>query len=249
MRLTPAQSVLLAALLMIGCASARVTEQNPPVALDAAVNTLPLPPYSGSKARVVVAAFDVKAPKATGDIGVGLREMFIAALTRSNRFTVADRSDPTQALSKEQNSDGVVDEQDQKPSSMSKARQADLLIAAAVSEFEPQSSGGRAGIGGGGGVGSGVLGALLGTSLNRAHLAVEIKIIDPLTSEVIAQTVVQGQASDTTGGVLQGVFGGWSLGAGLSAYANTPMEKAVRMCIIDAVRYVSDTVPSGFYRE
>jgi curli biogenesis system outer membrane secretion channel CsgG len=249
MRLAVVESVLLAALLMGGCASPRAAEENPPVQLDAAVNTLPLPPYSGSKARIAVSAFDVKAPKATGEIGVGLREMLIAVLIRSNRFAVSERSDMMQASLQEQDAAANAPDAEQKSAPRAKAKAADLILTAAVTEFEPQSSGGRAGIGGGGGVGSGVLGALLGTSLNRAHVAVELKIIDPATSDVIAQTVVQGQASDTTGGVLQGVFGGWALGVGLSAYANTPMEKAVRMCIIDAVRYVSDAVPSGYYRE
>lgn len=186
---------------------------------------LPLPPYSGSRARLAVSSFTIKASKATSEIGTGLREMFVAALTHSNRFTVTDRADSAQA------------------------RAADLAVVVSVAEFEPQSSGGRSGIGGGGGAGSGVLGSLIGSSGNTAHLALELKIIDPVSSDVIAQTVVKGQALDTTGGILQGVFGGWSLGTGLSAYANTPMEKAVRMCIIDAVRYVSDAVPSGYYRE
>ncbi|MBU2035381.1 MAG: hypothetical protein ABH882_00800, partial [Candidatus Omnitrophota bacterium] len=33
-----------------------------------------LPPYSGPRARIAVADFDVKAAKATGEIGSGLRE-------------------------------------------------------------------------------------------------------------------------------------------------------------------------------
>jgi curli biogenesis system outer membrane secretion channel CsgG len=186
---------------------------------------LPLPPYSGSKARLAVSSFTLKAAKATAEIGTGLREMFVSALTQSNRFVVSERAETA----------------GQRP--------ADLAVVVAVTQFEPQSSGGRAGIGGGGGAGSGVLGSLIGSSGNAAQLALELRIIDPVTSDVISQTVVKGQALDATGGVLQGVFGGWSLGAGLSAYANTPMEKAVRTCIIDAVRYVSDAVPSGYYRE
>lgn len=221
MRLAAVSFVLVAAFVVAGCASPRAPDEAPPVQPDAAVMNLPLPPYSGSKARISITAFDVKAPKATAEIGEGLREMFTAALVHSNRFAITDQ----------------------------KAKIPDLLIAVAVTEFEPQASGGRAGIGGGGGVGSGVLGALMGTSMNRAHLAIDLKIVDPATSDVIAQTVVQGQASDTTGSVLQGVFGGWALGTGLSAYANTPMERAVRTCLIDAVRYVSDKVPSGYYRE
>jgi len=41
--------------------------------------------------------------------------------------------------------------------------------------------------------------------------------------------------------------GGWNLGPALSGYANTPMEKAIRTCIIEAVRYISNSVPEKYY--
>ena len=71
-----------------------------------------------------------------------------------------------------------------------------MIITAAATEFEPQASGGSAGIGGGGAMGSGILGGLLGASLNRAHMALDIRIVDASTSEVLTATRVQGQASD-----------------------------------------------------
>jgi curli biogenesis system outer membrane secretion channel CsgG len=45
-----------------------------------------------------------------------------------------------------------------------------------------------------------------------------------------------------------GFFGSWALGVGLSGYANTPMEKAIRICIIEAVRYISQTIPANYYK-
>ncbi|MCX5703481.1 MAG: hypothetical protein NT066_03210 [Candidatus Omnitrophica bacterium] len=123
-----------------------------------------------------------------------------------------------------------------------------LIITAAVTEFEPQASGGRAGVGGGGGVGSGILGGLLGAALNKAHMALDIRIVDASTSEVLIATRVQGQASDIAGGIMGGFLGSWGLGGGLSAYANTPMEKAIRVCIIEAVRYISQATPASYYK-
>jgi len=38
------------------------------------------------------------------------------------------------------------------------------------------------------------------------------------------------------------------LGAGLSGYANTPLEKAIRVCIIEAVKYISGSVPPGYFK-
>ena len=181
------------------------------------------PAYSGPKARIAVLDFDVKAAKATGEIGVGLREMLITALINSNRFTIVERRAQV-------------------------AQEPDLIITASVSEFEPQASGGRAGVGGGGGVGSGVLGGLLGSSLNKAHMVLDISIADTSTSKPLAATRVQAQASDVSRAIKGGFSGSGGLGAGLSVYANTPMEKAIRICIIEVVRYMSQVIPASYYK-
>ncbi|HOU35673.1 MAG TPA: CsgG/HfaB family protein [Candidatus Omnitrophota bacterium] len=228
-----------------GCATLDQITQ-PTAQVDNNAGSLPMPPYSGPKARIAVAAFDVKAAKASGEVGSGLREMLVTALVNSNRFRVVER----QVL------DSVMQEQELAASGAAQPggvqrgqiKTADIIVTAAVTEFEPQASGGAAGIGGGGGVGSGVLGALLGGSMNKAHMALDLRVIDTSTSEVLAATRVQGQASDVSGGLMAGFFGGWALGGGLTMYANTPMEKAIRICIIEAVRYVSQTIPADYYK-
>jgi len=227
-------------LSVAGCASLQPSAQ-----VDNTAGTQALPSYSGPKARVAIADFEVKAAKASGEIGSGLREMLVTALVNSNRFSVVER----QALN------AVIQEQElsatgaaQDGPQRGKIKTADLIITAAVTEFEPQASGGKAGVGGGGGVGSGILGGLLGAALNKAHMALDIRIVDASTSEVLASTRVQGQASDIAGGIFGGFFGSGGLGIGLSAYANTPMEKAIRVCIVEAVRYISLTAPANYYK-
>ncbi|MDI6759068.1 MAG: CsgG/HfaB family protein [Candidatus Omnitrophota bacterium] len=231
---------------LTGCASLNALIQ-PTAQVDNNAGVAPLPPYSGPKARMAVADFNVKAAKATGEIGSGLREMLVTALINSSRFSVVER----QVLS------AVMQEQELGISGAAQAgsgpqrgkiKTADLIISAAVTEFEPQASGGAAGIGGGGSVASGILGGLLGAALNKAHMALDIRIIDASTSEVLAATRVQGQASDASGGFMAGFLGGWGLGGGLSVYANTPMEKAIRVCIIEAVRYIAQTIPANYYK-
>ena len=231
---------------LVGCAALQQMTQ-PTAQVDNTAGAAALPPYSGPKARIAVADFDVKAARATYEIGSGLREMLVTALINSNRFSVLER----QALS------AVMQEQELSASGAAQPgsgpqrgniKTADLIITAAVTEFEPQASGGRAGIGGGGSVGSGVLGALIGGALNKAHMALDLRIVDASTSEVLTATRVQGQASDISGGIMAGFLGSWGMGAGLSAYANTPMEKAIRVCIIEAVRYISQTIPANFYK-
>jgi len=239
--------VITGCLLLIalaGCSSLR----HPSARVNNNAGAAPLPAYSGPKARIAVADFEVKAAKAGGEIGSGLREMLITALVNSNRFSVLERQALNAIMQEQELLASGAAQEGTEGVQKGKIKTTDLIITAAVTEFEPRASGGRSGIGGGGGVGSGVLGALLGASLNKAHMALDIRIVDASTSEVLAATRVQGQASDISGGVLGGFFGNWALGVGLYGYSNTPMEKAIRICIIEAVRYVSQTIPASYFK-
>lgn len=191
-----------------------------------------LPSYAGPKAKVAVADCDIQAAKATGEIGAGLRQMLVTALAESDRFIIAGQSELKGKAGEEPAGDS----------------DADLIIAISVVEFEPQVSGGSSGIGGGGGVGSGILGGLLGTNLNKAYMALDVRIISAANSELLASTRVQGQAADVAEAPKFSEFGGWPLGAGLLAYAGTPMEKAVRATIIETVRYISQAIPASYYK-
>jgi curli biogenesis system outer membrane secretion channel CsgG len=226
-----------------GCAGLEPTAQ-----VDNNAGAQALPPYSGPKARIAVADFDVKAAKAGGQIGSGLREMLVTALINSSRFSVLERQVLGALMQEQELGASGAAQQGAGGAQRGKIKTADLIITAAVTEFEPNASGGGAGIGGGGGVGSGVLGGLLGASMNKAHMALDIRIVDASTSEVLSATRVQGQASDVAGGFMMGFMGSWALGGGLGGYANTPMEKAIRVCIIEAVRYISQTIPANYYK-
>ena len=243
-KLLLAISCCISALALSGCASLL----QPTAQVDNNAGAAALPPYSGPKARIAVADFDVKAAKASGEIGSGLREMLITALINSNRYSVLERQALNAVMQEQELSASGAAQQGAGGPQRGRIKTADLIVTAAVTEFEPQASGGSAGIGGGGGVGSGILGGLLGAALNKAHMALDIRIIDTSTSEVLASTRVQGQANDVAGGFMVGFMGNWGLGGGLSAYANTPMEKAIRICIIEAVRYISQVIPANYYK-
>jgi curli biogenesis system outer membrane secretion channel CsgG len=231
---------LVIAAVFMGSASCLAIE--PTAQVDSTVTA-----YSGSKARIAVADFDVKAAKATGEIGSGLREMLVTALINSNRFSVVERQ-VLSAVMQEQELAASGAAQAGTAAQRGKIKTADIIITAAVTEFEPQATGGQAGLGGGGGIGKGILGGVLGGALNKAHMALDIRIVDTSTSEILAATRVQGQATDIAGGIGVGFLGSWALGGGLSGYANTPMEKAIRTCIVEAVNYISQSVPAGYYK-
>ncbi len=216
--------------------------------------------YDGAKARLAVAHFVVKAPKAKDVIGDGLADMLATALFQSNRYIVLER----QALGV------VVAEQDLgasgrvRPETGAKIGQiegAELLVIGAVTEFEPGESGAKAtfgaGLGGaadrlaGGKSGKGeAIGGLMDSimgAVKTSHVAIDLRIIDARTSRVVGATSVEGKATDFDLGGL-GRLAGTNLGVGLSAYARTPMEKAIRLAIQDAVRFVTSKTPPDYYR-
>src|SRR5699024_3220521 len=124
---------------------------------------------------------------------------------------------------------------------------AELLVVAAVTEFAENTSGSRGSIGGGR-LGK-VIGGIAGGS-SSAHMAIDLRIIDTTTSRVLAATSVQGEAKDfDIGGALAGYTGRHSLGGSLSAWENTPREKALRQVIGKSVEEIVRRTPQRYYRE
>jgi len=227
--------------LVNGCATMEAMTQ-PTATVDNNAGTQPLPPYNGPKARIAIASFEVKAAKATWEIGDGLREMLITALMNTNRFRIVERQDLDAILKEQQLSASAVTSQDTRASS-GQLKTADLIISAAVTEFEPEATGIGGGIGGGR-----TLGGLISAAFNKAHMALDIRVIDVRTSEILSSARVQGEAKDIAGSILTQYLGSWALGGGLSLYRNTPMEKAIRVCIIEAVKYIVTAIEPQYYK-
>ncbi len=203
--------------------------------------------YDGPKARIAVARFKDKTGGGwyNSRIGDGMADQLTTALFNSNRFIVLER----------QTLDAVLDEQDLGASGRIKEETAapigeiegaELLVVAAVTEFQDKASGGGGAVGGFGG---GVLGALAG-GVSNAHMAIDLRLIDTKTSRIVAATSVEGKATDVKlGGAVGGYFGGGALGGALSGYKNTPTGKAIRQCIKKAVEFISSRTPDRYYRE
>jgi len=204
-------------LALAGCAVL-----NKPVQLvDQFIGATLFPPYSGPKASVVVADFDIKAARVTTEVNSGLRDMLIDGLDKTNRFLVVPTpKDYTQ-------------------------KNAELIIAAEVVDFDPLISGGRMGVGGGGSAASGTLGSLLGVTANKSTIVLNIRIVDALSSKVLVSERISGQAVEVEA---QHRGAGLVLNEGLDAYSNTSMGEAINKCIAEAIRYIVGKVPAKYYR-
>jgi len=201
--------------------------------------------YNGPKARIAVSRFKDKTGKGwwTGRIGDGMADQLVTALFNTNRFIVLER----QTLS------DVIGEQDLGASgrikkdtaaAIGEIEGAELLVVGAVTEFEGAASGGGGGVGG---IGKGIFGAILG-GYKKAHMAIDLRIIDARTSRIVAATSVEGEATDVNlGGLIGGYGGSGALAGGLGGWKNTPTEKALRICIKEAVQFVVSKTPQTYY--
>ncbi len=206
--------------------------------------------YHGPKAAIAVADFEDKTV-GVGEYrpayGRGMADMLLTSLFNTNRFIVLER----------EKLDAIVYEQDLGASGrlrqdtaapIGEIEGAQLLVIAAVTGFDP----GVAGTSGSASQRGGLLGLGRDTRLGqimggyqRAHLALDLRIVDTATGRILAATSVEGSAHsfDLGGSIL-----GTTAGGALSTYARTPMEQAIRKAIDEATGFVARQTPADFYR-
>lgn len=238
---------VIASLVAVGltaCAlppSARVTSAGGPDIATAQAEA-----YNGPKARIAVADFEDK----MSDTGVyraaygrGLSDMLTTALFQTNRFIVLER-EKLQFVLREQNlgASGRVRKKTAAP--IGQIEGADLLVTAAITGFDPGVAGGSGSLGHVPGVVGSLLGAFSG-SYRKAHVAMDLRVIDTRTARVLSATSVEGSATSFSADIgLSGV----SMGGALGGFAKTPMEAAIREMIEKAVGVVAARTPQTYYR-
>lgn len=201
--------------------------------------------YMGPKARVAVTRFEDKSAKGGGEIGDGMSEMLSHALFATNRFIVLEREAIEDVLMEQDFGASGRVRQETAPK-IGEIEGADLLIKGTITEFEPGTAGAGGGVGGlipipGKRIGIGGIAAGIKTS----HVAMIVKVIDARTGRILASEQVEGKATDIGG--LTGMAGGGLAGA-FGGYSKTPMEKAIRIAIEEAVRLIVAKTPESYYR-
>ncbi len=203
--------------------------------------------YNGPKARIAVKDFEDKM-SSTGhyraEYGRGMRDMLTTALFETNRYIVLER----------EKLQGVVEELRQGTSDLFRKEAtvplgelegAELLITAAITGFDPGTSGGGGSLGG---LVPGRLGGVLGGvggGYKKATVAMDLRVIDVRTGRVVAATAAHGEATSFAAG-LGGIGGG--MGGSLGGFAKTPMESAIRDMIKKSVDFVVGKTPAVYYR-
>ena len=211
--------VVLVLLLLAACAPG----------VSSQVQEVPnLPAYDGPKASVVLGSFECSAANCFQGVGSGISDAMLTALVQSNRFQVVEASGNLGTL---ENELAVTGES-------SAFGGADLAVVGTVTQFEPNAGGTESR--------GGVMGLFGGGSANRASAAIDLRVVNVRTRNIVAVTRVTGEATSV------GVGGGaraFGLGGGLlSTYENTPMETAIQDMIYTAVIELGNRIPQDYYR-
>lgn len=158
--------------------------------------------------------------------GTELQDMLIAELASTKAFRVLERQELNKVLSEQKLSEsGLVEESTRlKPG---RIKVAQYLIAATVSAFQEDTTGSDAGVS--------VMGFRLGGAKKTAYMAVDLKVIDTETGEIVDNRTVEATSS---GGGLR-LSGSLSIFSGnLGKYEKTPVGKAIRACVIETSEYL-----------
>jgi|GEM_PF-835918 len=214
----------------------------------------PQPPVSGSasdsaaargdgrRASVAVGDFQVKAAKASQQIGDGLREMFLTSLHESGYFNVVERMD-IQGLAAEQalSRSGMAGHAGAMPGGEMDV--ADIMVYGVVSEFEPEA--------GGMAYSSFIpqMGMAVRQSTKFSEMAIDVRAVEVRSGRVLVAQRIPGTAHAYSAGLgVRISAGGISMPVGLGAYRNTPMEWAIRDCIQKATYFVINQLPQDYFR-
>jgi curli biogenesis system outer membrane secretion channel CsgG len=207
---------------------------------------------TGPKARIAVTRFENKSAKGGGEIGTGMSEMLANALFATNRFIVLEREAIGDVLVEQDFGASGRVKQETAPS-IGEIEGAEILVMGTITEFEP----GTSGVGGEAEkafdlpghitrrVGETLGKIKAGGAIKKSHVALIIKMVDSKTGRRLASEQVEGKATDIEG--LAGLSKGTLSGA-LSGYSKTPMEKAIRICIDEAVKLIVAKTPERYYR-
>jgi len=225
-------------LLFSGCASMKANLKD-----NELNNTTVIPEYYGAKKRIAVMGFEDKVPKTperlsllqilfgqqgaqSDNLGTGMSDMLTTSLVESNRFIVVERQNLEDVM-KEQSlgASGMVNEQT--APKIGEILGTQVFIRGAVTEFQ-ERTGGNAG-----GFGFGKFG--IGVSTSQAHVAIDIKIYDASTGVILFAKSIDKNIQES-GLFMATTIKGITFGGG--GFSKTPIGRAVRECINEAVNAV-----------
>lgn len=186
------------------------------------------PAYDGPRQTIAVLNFENKTrynPESYR-IGEGMTEMLITELAKTNRFRLVERAAVKQILTEQElGQTGLV-----RPESAVRTgglAGAQFLVKGAVTEFQYTQEGS--------GVGLQFKSFDLGTKSSKAHVGIDVRIIDSATGQITTSYHAKAKADASEFKI------GYSkddLRVGTANFERTPLGQATRQAIREAVRFI-----------
>jgi curli biogenesis system outer membrane secretion channel CsgG len=181
------------------------------------------------KKRIAVAGFENKVEPWWSwqwDLGEGMSDMLVTALVDTGRFTVLERKALQDILGEQKLAEeGRVSTQT--AAQAGKLLGAQILIRGSITEFDQKKSGTGGQIS--------IKGFSIGQAKEVAHVAVDVRMYDTTSGEVLTSKSVQGEA-ESTSLKLGIVYKDLAFGAG--GFEKTPLGEATREVINEAVKLI-----------
>lgn len=165
-----------------------------------------------------------------------LQDMLINELASTKAFQILERKELGSVLSEQQlGESGLVDSSTK--SKLGKIKGAKYLVASTVSAFEESTANSGSGLN--------YRGFSFGGEQKKAYLAIDLKVIDAKTGEIVDSRTIE--ANTTSGGMKVSGHSGLVpvLSGGLSKQERTPVGKAIRGCIIEITDYLECSLASA----
>jgi curli biogenesis system outer membrane secretion channel CsgG len=193
--------------------------------------------YAADKPSIAVMRFtnNTRAPWWSNSTAAELQDMLINELASTKAFRIMERKELKSAISEQQLSESGMVESSSKVK-LGKLKGAQFLISATISAFEESTEGSGGGLH--------YRGYSFGGDKKKAYIAVDLKVIDAETGEIIDTRTVE--ASSTSGGMKVSGPSGMvpGLSGGLSKQEKTPVGKVIRGCIVEITDYLECSMTS-----
>lgn len=189
--------------------------------------------YAAPKKTIAVSEFENKSGwSGSWKIGWGMQEMMATALIDTGQFTVLERQDLSSVMA-EQDLGASGRTGAGSAAAVGQLGKAQILISGAVTEFEEKKGGEGAGIG--------FKGFRIGGSHEQAHVAINVRIYDTSSGEILDSIRVAGSAD--AGGLKIG-YSNADFGGDLGGFRKTPLGQATQEAIDQAVRKIASRLKS-----
>lgn len=208
---------------------------------DIKILNRPVPSVPGPKRTVAVGKMSAvgayKSAYGGQDVGAALTAMLSTALAESGRFIVVERETLSQVLTEQELAGGGLTQGSAAPQP-GKLTPAQYLVTGTVTEFGAADEGGTVSLG----ATQGLFGG--GLSLNRSSgsVAIDLRLISTLTATVEKAFSVSKPISNTGVG-LTTTYKNLALGG--SKFWNTPVGRATREALNEAVAAIATGVAGG----